>query len=545
MGTSFHFLASSRLKFHHLVAILVVSIALVCTCNVNIAYAISPGTVLARSEAKTATIAEKARVELNAYGNFKTKGGNTYVDWNYGSRGEAWCVDFVSYCANEAGLIYHGRYPDPKIRLNGDISTCNVSGLRNWLTKNGSVSYANDGTYVPVIGDLVLRGGEHIGIVSKVGKNCFYTIEGNTGSGGNSKSTILEKGPWYYGDTKSWTDFVNIKYKRGNNKALNIQNAVITGGPKNGKVIVTGSELKPSYTLKMGGRVLSTGKYTTWYSKNIYPGTANVTFHAIQETTTGGTVLSKGYFDIVPKTSFKIIGPANSWKKLKKNWYYFNKDGIHTVGWLTLKGKKYYFNLDGHMQTGWQTIAKKQYYFKGGDSGQMLTGWQKLTGKGSKLQHWYYFGSDGVMRTGLQTINGKKYYFANAGCMMTGWQHITANGKTGRCYFKGGDSGQMLTGGWYKINIGNNNPTKRWFYFGTDGFPYIGLHKIKGNLYYFSNGTETDYSGMMLTGWKTIDKKSYYFEGGDSGKAVTGVRQIGDKVHYFDKNGVWCGSRYA
>lgn len=56
-------------------------------------------------------------------------------------------------------------------------------------------------------------------------------------------------------------------------------------------------------------------------------------------------------------------GKASSWQKIASNWYYYDEDGILTVGKKDIKGTTYYFDKEGIMQTGWALVDGKWYYF--------------------------------------------------------------------------------------------------------------------------------------------------------------------------------------
>lgn len=99
-------------------------------------------------------------------------GGETYWRWyGFTSRVE-WCACFVSWCANEAGLIEQGLVPK--------FSYC-PDGV-NWFKENGQWL---DRTAIPQAGYIVffdwnLDGiADHVGIIEKVEGDVIYTIEGN------------------------------------------------------------------------------------------------------------------------------------------------------------------------------------------------------------------------------------------------------------------------------------------------------------------------------------------------------------------------------
>jgi len=95
------------------------------------------------------------------YIGFNEKDGS-YLKFTNGRR-EAWCADFVSYCAKEAGL-------------NGP-NTSSVEGIRQWGKANGRYS-----TSKAKVGDAVIfkNGMSHTGIIESISGNTITCIEGNT-----------------------------------------------------------------------------------------------------------------------------------------------------------------------------------------------------------------------------------------------------------------------------------------------------------------------------------------------------------------------------
>ena len=110
-------------------------------------------------------IAEKYVGQSNAGGKFSD------------GRIEAWCADFVSYVAEQAGV--------------DDIpQTASVASMYNYFKKNGRLSST------PSIGSIVMfdwgDGGsiyDHVGIVTGYDDQYIYTIEGNTSGGKVAKKT--------------------------------------------------------------------------------------------------------------------------------------------------------------------------------------------------------------------------------------------------------------------------------------------------------------------------------------------------------------------
>ena len=193
-------------------------------------------------------------------------------------------------------------------------------------------------------------------------------------------------------------------------------------------------------------------------------------------------------------------GTASSWQKLGSNWYYYDEDGLRTVGLKKISGVTYYFDNNGIMQTGWAMIEGHWNYFA--SSGAMKTGWIK------DGDTWYYLDKDGVMLTGLQEIDGTRYYLNASGAMQTGWAMIEGHWN----YFA--SSGAMKTG-WIKDK-------DTWYYLDKDGIMLTGLQEIDGTRYYLNA------SGAMETGWKLLNNHYYYFT--SSGAMKTG---------WFKDKGLW------
>lgn len=82
--------------------------------------------------------------------------------------------------------------------------------------------------------------------------------------------------------------------------------------------------------------------------------------------------------------------PANQWKLIDSDWYYFDENGYMVTGWRQVGGIWYYMGTNGVMLTGWQQVNGIWYYLN--DNGSMATGW-KETAPGS----WYYLNADGSM----------------------------------------------------------------------------------------------------------------------------------------------------
>lgn len=117
------------------------------------------------------------QTDINEYG-YREQGDNItkYGEW-YGLQGGAWCAMFVSWVANEVGILHNviPKYASVQIGL-------------DWFRGKGSDYYKSNeevinDEYTPIAGDLIFfksNGASHTGIVIKVEGDTLYTIEGNT-----------------------------------------------------------------------------------------------------------------------------------------------------------------------------------------------------------------------------------------------------------------------------------------------------------------------------------------------------------------------------
>ena len=120
------------------------------------------------------------QVALSQEGN----GGEAYWRWyGFDSRVE-WCACFVSWCADQCGLIDAGAVP--KFALCSDGAA--------WFAARGRLM---DGSYVPSPGDIIFFDWgddgsiDHVGIVESVSGGRVYTVEGNSGDQVRRKSYFL------------------------------------------------------------------------------------------------------------------------------------------------------------------------------------------------------------------------------------------------------------------------------------------------------------------------------------------------------------------
>ena len=207
--------------------------------------------------------------------------------------------------------------------------------------------------------------------------------------------------------------------------------------------------------------------------------------------------------------ALQTAGNPSTWQKIDSDWYFYDEDGLKTIGKKNINGSTYYFNQEGVMQTGWAFVDGHWNYFA--SSGAMKTGWVK------DQDTWYYLDKDGIMLTGKQDINGVRYYLNASGAMQTGWKWLENH------WYYYANSGAMKTG-WIKDN-------EKWYYLNQDGIMQTGKQEINGTRYYLNT------SGAMKTGWQWLDKHWYYYA--DSGAMKTGwLKDQGTWYYLEDQEGI-------
>jgi len=224
---------------------------------------------------------------------------------------------------------------------------------------------------------------------------------------------------------------------------------------------------------------------------------------------TGNQVFNGKKMFFADSGALQTAGNPSTWQKIDSDWYFYDEDGLKTIGKKNINGSTYYFNQEGVMQTGWAFVDGHWNYFA--SSGAMKTGWVK------DQDTWYYLDKDGIMLTGKQDINGVRYYLNASGAMQTGWKWLENN------WYYYANSGAMKTG-WIKDN-------EKWYYLNQDGIMLTGIQTIGGTRYYLSP------SGAMQTGWQWLDKHWHYYA--DSGAMKTGwLKEQGTWYYLEDQEGI-------
>lgn len=98
------------------------------------------------------------------------------------------------------------------------------------------------------------------------------------------------------------------------------------------------------------------------------------------------------------------------------------------------------------------------------------------------------------------------------------------------------------SGGWKYIREDGTYPQKTWkkiknniFYFDKYGYMQTGWRKYRKSWYYLR--TSGKKKGMLVTGWKTVKGRRYYFSK-ETGARVTGWQTIGKYRYYFSRKGI-------
>ena len=224
---------------------------------------------------------------------------------------------------------------------------------------------------------------------------------------------------------------------------------------------------------------------------------------------TGNQVFNGKKMFFADSGALQTAGNPSTWQKIDSDWYFYDEDGLKTIGKKNINGSTYYFNQEGVMQTGWAFVDGHWNYFA--SSGAMKTGWVK------DQDTWYYLDKDGIMLTGKQDINGVRYYLNASGAMQTGWKWLENH------WYYYANSGAMKTG-WIKDN-------EKWYYLNQDGIMQTGKQEINGTRYYLNT------SGAMQTGWQWLDKHWHYYA--DSGAMKTGwLKEQGTWYYLEDQEGI-------
>ena len=207
-------------------------------------------------------------------------------------------------------------------------------------------------------------------------------------------------------------------------------------------------------------------------------------------------------------------------------WYYADAEGNILKGSQTIDGVHVYFDYNGVQAK--DAIAEGYYYDK--DSGARHEAPRKQFIKaGGKL---YYLDDDNKISSGYKKIDGKDYFITGYGEVLRG-----EFGPYGYEPYYDSETGAAVRQRGF-VKSGRN-----WYYLDDEGNKVLGLAKIDGNLYYFSNPVATKYrmgeqvKGELVKPYSFFnynrspyDNPVYYFDA-ETGAAVTN--------QFFNWKGNW------
>ena len=184
------------------------------------------------------------------------------------------------------------------------------------------------------------------------------------------------------------------------------------------------------------------------------------------------------------------------------------QNALTVKGWHKIGSRTFYVKQNLSLARGVTKIGKVKYIFDP-VTGELRTG--LVTSGGAT----YLADSNGKMLTGWHTVNKKKYYFTD--------KHYSE--------YKESNEGKRLSGfiyvsghRYYLMNEKMKGYKKSNFAARVTGWA-----TIKGYTYYMDPKT-----GIVATGFQTINGKRYYFNETGSRQPYTKWREIGGKRYYFN-----------
>ena len=115
------------------------------------------------------------------------EGGQKFWSWYGFDSREEWCACFVSWCADQAGLIQSGAVPKFSLCTDG----------KNWFQNQGRWQGAGS---MPSPGAIIFFDWDHdgtcdhVGIVERCDGTTVYTIEGNSGDAVRERNYAIRSG---------------------------------------------------------------------------------------------------------------------------------------------------------------------------------------------------------------------------------------------------------------------------------------------------------------------------------------------------------------
>lgn len=244
------------------------------------------------------------------------------------------------------------------------------------------------------------------------------------------------------------------------------------------------------------------------------------------------------------------------WLFTNNKWFYADQTGALVSGWRYIGGQWYWFDslegcamatgrrvIDGHpyllgaygLVSGWCLDGEVWYY---GQNGEILTGWLFSGNK------WYWLDSanDGAMSKGIVCVGSSKYYLSESGAMAVGWAFDGLNWYYAESSGALASGWRLIGGAWYWLDgtndhkmvtgftaIGNNQ-----YHFSDSGALSFGWFLSDGG-WYFSEPSNA--SGIVKTGWLTVNGTYYYLDPIADGKMSVGQFSVDGKDYFAKPSG--------
>lgn len=244
------------------------------------------------------------------------------------------------------------------------------------------------------------------------------------------------------------------------------------------------------------------------------------------------------------------------WLFTNNKWFYADQSGALVCGWRYIGGQWYWFDslegcamatgrrvIDGHpyllgtygLVSGWCLDGEVWYY---GQNGEILTGWLFTGNK------WYWLdpANDGAMSKGIVCVGSSNYYLSESGAMAVGWAFDGLN------WYYADSSGalasgwRLIGGAWYWLDSANDHKMvtgftvigKYQYHFSDSGALSFGWYLSDGG-WYFSEPSNA--SGIVKTGWLTVNGTYYYLDPVACGKMSVGQFSVDGKDYFAKTSG--------
>lgn len=209
-------------------------------------------------------------------------------------------------------------------------ATITIKGIGDYkdiITRNFTINPASIWDTDITVGSVVYNGEAQLPTVNvKFGDTTVttshYTLTGKNNTAAGSKAQVIITGKGNF--TGSVTKYFVIE-------KADISGATLT--LLNGPYTYTGSAIKPSVNVTVGGKVFAASDYTVTYTNNIEPGIATVTVSASGNNVVAGKSVSKDYRILRKVPSISLKNNINS------TWYNANGSrGLEVVAPSDCKG---------------------------------------------------------------------------------------------------------------------------------------------------------------------------------------------------------------